>query len=167
LNEFPDFSKSEKKMTSATILSTGIIEDCKDALQADFANAFIGGACISYGCVQEEILFSTNPECIVSRLFCQVMGDNEAIVIKGAEKFSSYKGYAFQLQYGGNFDDENVDENGNNLNQTVAMDAIIYSNRKNDQWRKSDIDRELGKSYVAFSKNELKKVATGNWVSFF
>jgi hypothetical protein len=69
------------------------------------------------------------------------MGDNEAIVIKGAEKFSKYKGYGFQLQYGGNFDDDNVDENGNNKNQTVAMDA--------------------------FSKNELKKVTTGDWVKFY
>eukprot|EP01080_Neovahlkampfia_damariscottae_P010021 gene10021-2340_t len=163
LNKPHDFSKSNKKFKMATVLSEGVIEDCMDGLQADFANAFIGGACISYGCVQEEILFSTNPECICSRLFTPVMQSTETVVIKGAEKFSSYKGYAFSLEYGGNFYDQNIDEKGFNLNQTVAMDARIYIGKPSVQWEEKEIERETIKSFVAFSKNDYKKVATGNW----
>ena len=37
------------------------------------------------GAVQEEILFLIFPELLVSRVFCEVMGDREAVVIKGCQ----------------------------------------------------------------------------------
>jgi poly(ADP-ribose) glycohydrolase len=160
LQEFPDYSKSEKKFIPIDVMEKGTIEDSKDALQADFANKFIGGACISYGCVQEEILFSTNPECICSRLFTYSIESNEAVVIKGAEKFSEYKDYAQNLKYGGNFKDDNLDENQMIKTQIVAMDALIFNGVEDYQWKKDLIDRELNKSFVAFHKNELKEISS-------
>jgi poly(ADP-ribose) glycohydrolase len=160
LNEFPDFSKSEKKFISIDVMEKGTIEDSKDALQADFANKYIGGACISYGCVQEEILFSTNPECICSRLFTYIIDNNEALVIKGAEKFSEYKNYAKNLKYGGNFKDDNIDENQMIKTQIVAMDALIFNGMEDSQWKKDLIDRELNKACVAFCKNDLKTISS-------
>ena len=53
------------------------------------------------GCVQEEIRFSINPECLASCLLCEVMQPDEAVLIVGTECFSKYKGYAGSLCFGG------------------------------------------------------------------
>jgi poly(ADP-ribose) glycohydrolase len=47
--------------------------------------------------VQEEIRFMINPELIVGMLFMASMGDNEAIEIVGAERFSQYMGLVLAL----------------------------------------------------------------------
>lgn len=52
---------------------------------ADFANEYIGGGALNWGCVQEEILFLIYPELMVSCLFCEKMTPSEAIIIKGAK----------------------------------------------------------------------------------
>ena len=71
----------------------------------DFAAAHIGGGVLGGGKVQEEIRFCICPELVVSMLINDVMEDNEAIVITGHERFSSYYGYATTLNYGGDFQD--------------------------------------------------------------
>ena len=47
-----------------------------------------------------------NPECLVSCLVCEVMSENEAIVIIGAEQFSKYSGYGGTFKYAGPFEDK-------------------------------------------------------------
>ena len=114
--------------------------------------------------VQEEIEFSLCPEMNASRLICQVMADNESILISGAEQFSKHTGYAFTLGYGGNYIDNNKDEIGNSKKQTCAIDACIFFNYKvPSQWKKTYIDREMIKAYAGFSSSPLTKIATGNW----
>ena len=49
----------------------------------DFANKFIGGGVLGHGCVQEEIRFLICPELLLSRLFTEVLDDNECVIIKG------------------------------------------------------------------------------------
>ena len=49
----------------------------------DFANKFIGGGVLGRGCVQEEIRFLICPELILSRLFTEVLDDNECLIVKG------------------------------------------------------------------------------------
>lgn len=44
---------------------------------------YVGGGVIGTGCVQEEIRFVVCPELILSRLFTQVLGENEALVVTG------------------------------------------------------------------------------------
>ncbi len=57
--------------------------------------------------------FLINPECLVSLFFCEMMEDNEAIVIIGAERFSNYAGYADTFTFTTNFeDDTKLDEQG-------------------------------------------------------
>jgi poly(ADP-ribose) glycohydrolase len=51
------------------------------------------------GRVQEEILFVIKPECLVSMLICAKMDDNEAIIIRGAERFSEYSGYGLSFEW--------------------------------------------------------------------
>jgi poly(ADP-ribose) glycohydrolase len=72
-------------------------------LQADFANEFIGGGVLGHGCVQEEIMFATCPEAMVSMALMARMETDEAIVIFGAEQFSSGSGYGGGFRFGGSF----------------------------------------------------------------
>ncbi len=37
------------------------IEDYCGHLKADFANKYLGGGALTYGCVQEEIMFVNHP----------------------------------------------------------------------------------------------------------
>jgi poly(ADP-ribose) glycohydrolase len=72
----------------------------------DFANKFLGGGVLNHGCVQEEIRFVICPELIVSMLFCEVMNENEALLVKGCERFSCYRGYAQTFEWAGDYRDE-------------------------------------------------------------
>jgi hypothetical protein len=45
------------------------------------------------------------PECLAAQLFCEVMLPHESIIITGAERFSTYKGYGYSFRYAGNFVD--------------------------------------------------------------
>ncbi|EFC39385.1 poly (ADP-ribose) glycohydrolase [Naegleria gruberi] len=165
LTPIPSFEYSDLPLCDVHVNSQGSIADSHDAVQIDFANKFIGGASISFGCVQEEIEFSLCPEMNIARLFCHVMGDRESILITGAEQYSKHKGYAFSLDYAGNFIDLNKDSNGNSLKQTSAIDALIF-NKLNflSQWEKETIDREIIKSLSGFSSSKtMDKISTGNW----
>jgi hypothetical protein len=160
--DFPNWSTCEKTLTSIQVFPKGVIEDAPDALQADFANQFIGGGVLRGGAVQEEIRFCNNPECIVSRLFCEEMAANEVVFIRGSEQFSKHEGYAKTLQYGGDYVDTNVDENGNLKTEIVAFDALVFMKDPTIQWEQGNIDRELNKAYCAFHGG-TSKIATGNW----
>lgn len=91
---------------------------------ADFANELIGGGVFTGGNVQEETLFITRPDLLVALLLCAKMEgalsdvhqlpallilisilDNEAIVISGATRFSSYSGSGSQFKFKGCFSD--------------------------------------------------------------
>ncbi|RHZ27779.1 hypothetical protein DYB31_010035 [Aphanomyces astaci] len=54
--------------------ANGAIEDDVGAVQVDFANKFAGGGVLGHGCVQEEIRFLMNPECLVACLLTEVLG---------------------------------------------------------------------------------------------
>lgn len=70
---------------------SGSIEECEGALQVDFANKFIGGGVLGSGCVQEEIRFLINPECLVSLLLCECMKPNEAIAVVGTRQVEFHR----------------------------------------------------------------------------
>lgn len=52
--------------------------------------------------MQEEILLMITPECLPGLVFCPRMLDNESILIRGAERFSNYCGYADTFEFAGN-----------------------------------------------------------------
>lgn len=106
VDEMSDFKMSNKTFGKVLLFENGTIEDCIGAIQMDFANKYLGGGVLNHGCVQEEIRFIICPELLVSMLFCEVMDENEAIVIKGCERFSSYKGYANTFEWSGDYVDE-------------------------------------------------------------
>jgi poly(ADP-ribose) glycohydrolase len=60
------------------IFDRGTIEDDgQGTLQIDFANRHLGGGVLHTGCIQEEIRFVINPECLAALLFSEVMEEHE------------------------------------------------------------------------------------------
>jgi poly(ADP-ribose) glycohydrolase len=137
------------------------IDDAKDMLRTDFANQLIGGGAIAYGCVQEEIMFCVFPELIVSRLFCPVMKPDEAIVIHGAEQFSTHTGYAASLR----FDAPYRDPTGGASSWITAIDAVdLRYGSASQQYEPATVLRDLTKSWAGFDVPDAPaEVATGNW----
>jgi hypothetical protein len=170
------FSESEllsctTELLGITVSNDGAIEDTPDSLHADFANEFIGGGVLGSGCVQEEILFVIKPECLVSMLFCEEMAPTEAIMIRGAERFSSYKGYAWNFKFDGPYEDATpVDAEGYRHTYIVALDAVCYMGRAGEsdtQYRRGKVVREAVKLFASLSPwnmpSDTLPFATGNW----
>lgn len=173
LDRIPIFEESKKKMLDCVIKSDGIIEDCEQALQLDFANKYIGGGVLNSGCVQEEIRFLICPELLVSLLFCEKMEANECILIKGAERYSSYNGYGDTLEWSSNYVDKVDFDQWNRRNtEILAIDALNFRYQKL-QFSEENVERELKKSFSGFTCNTdesikqlhdyKSKIATGNW----
>ncbi|XP_044257907.1 poly(ADP-ribose) glycohydrolase-like [Tribolium madens] len=167
-NQMPRWDTLDNNLgnTKVHISSSGTIEEAVGFLQVDFANKFIGGGVLSYGCVQEEIRFVICPELIISRLFTEVLGDGEAVIITGIERYSNYSGYSNTFKWDGPFiDDTPFDDYGRRKTTLAVIDATQFTKSK-DQFHCSTILRELNKAYVGFScreKQNLAPVATGNW----
>ena len=122
---------------------------------------------------QEEIRFSINPECLVSMLICEVMLDNEAILIRGAEQFAEYSGYGSGFLFTGPHTDKNpTDERNMRCVSIVAIDAVPQGYADQDEYDVATLVRELDKAYCGFSfviagddrgSGAMRPVATGNW----
>ncbi|KAM4703493.1 poly(ADP-ribose) glycohydrolase [Rhinophrynus dorsalis] len=169
IERFPEWDRSSKKLTKMHITCEGTIEgNAHGMLQVDFANRFVGGGVTSAGLVQEEIRFIINPELIVSRLFTEVLDDNECLIITGAEQYSNYTGYADTYKWAGSHEDEAPrDEWQRRTTEIVAIDAFHFR-RYIDQFAPDKIKRELNKAFCGFFRpgvnpQNLSAVATGNW----
>lgn len=166
----PDWSKSTKPLPKLHIRSSGCIEDeGAGMLQVDFANKFIGGGVLGWGCVQEEIRFVICPELIVSRLFTECLDATEALLMVGCERFNHYSGYGHTFEWESDYqDDTPLDSAGRRHCSIVAMDALCFSN-SSSQYSVPNLVREVNKAYVGFcepedhASNALAPVATGNW----
>lgn len=137
---------------------------------------------LGHGAVQEEIRFVINPECIVSRLFTEVLRDQEAVLIHGAERFSAYSGYSGSFRFAGDFVDQTaLDSGGRRQTMIVAMDATKYDRgSESRQFGARQCKREANKALVAFQACDspevdasdvdeefgplqVRPVATGRW----
>lgn len=164
-----NWKSSQTKLTRLHITCEGTIEDDGHGmLQVDFANKFVGGGVTSSGLVQEEIRFLINPELIVSRLFTEVLDDNDCLIITGTQQYSEYSGYSHTYRWSGSHRDTTPrDEWQRRCTEIVAIDALHFKNFL-EQFRPDRINRELNKAYCGFSRpgvpsEELSAVATGNW----
>ena len=103
------------------------LDDAKDDYRIDFANAYLGGAeSLSYGSVQEEIMFSICPEMNVGRLFSPRMKEHQAICITGTEQFTLPIGYGHRLEFGGLYKDQSMVINDKRQSFVVAIDALDF-----------------------------------------
>jgi poly(ADP-ribose) glycohydrolase len=167
----PQWSLSTASLIRPTILTNGTIED--DGLecwQVDFANMVIGGGVIGAGCVQEEIRFVINPECLVSRLLCERLSSNESVLIIGPQRYSNYSGYRDSFAWQSHHEDAtHRDSSGRIRTIITAIDAISFPPmHAYRQFSKNYILRELNKAYIGFlptEEDESKSwpIATGHW----
>lgn len=147
-DDFPDWAECTETFdtTPIHVSDQGTIEDDGEGLlQVDFANKFLGGGVLNYGCVQEEIRFVICPELLISRLFTECLEHNECVVILGCERFNAYRGYASTFTWTGDIVDETpYDSSRRRKCAIVAIDAIPFS-KKMIQYREEYLKRELNK----------------------
>lgn len=124
----------------------GTIEDDGEGLlQVDFANKYLGGGVLNYGCVQEEIRFMICPELLITRLFTEQLDDNECLTIMGCERFNTYRGYASTFQWTDDYVDETpIDDSHRRICTIVAIDAYPFRS-KSHQFKEDMLKRELNK----------------------
>lgn len=106
------------------------------------------------------------PDMIIAMLVSECMSDRDALTITGCERFNYYKGYGDGFQFNGDFRDKTRSVKGRKLSRVVAIDALNYNNRFNDQFLKQHLTRDLNKAYTGFKKyncNDRLAVATGAW----
>lgn len=146
----------------------GSIEDAEAHRQVDFANRYLGGGVLSGGCVQEEIRFAIAPELIACMIVSPRMANEEAIVLRGAERFAKTKGYGRSLEYGGSFHDPAARSSalgGAPDVELAAIDALDFRRRDpKAQLTEEGMLRELTKARAGFLRDARGlPVATGNW----
>lgn len=143
---------SKKNLNEVKILDIGGIEDIRpDTIQVDFANKYIGGGALLDGCVQEEIRFIINPECLPSMIIFECFKSDEVGYIIGTEQFCRYKGYGWDFAFDGNFEDKNskLDSKKRMDVNILALDAIcFYAPKKMEQFDESNLFREVNKAYI-------------------
>ncbi|XP_031376963.1 poly(ADP-ribose) glycohydrolase 1-like isoform X1 [Punica granatum] len=144
------WSKSVIPLCRVEVLSSGLIEDhFAESLKVDFANKYLGGGALNRGCVQEEILFMIYPELISGMLFLPAMAENEAVKMVGAERFSSYTGYASSFQFSGDYVDKtDVDCFGRRRTRFIAIDALCSPGKR--QYELQLVLREINKAFCGF-----------------
>ncbi|CEM31390.1 unnamed protein product [Vitrella brassicaformis CCMP3155] len=177
----PAAGLQEWSESTATLVDVRFVEGTQasifdsEGIRGDFANEDIGGGTLGNGAVQEEILFSIEPECLVARyLFPRAMQPTEAFMIVGSKTFSRTSGYGREtLRFAGPVLDtattRHVDGHPVLNKYIVAFDAVNFGKHGGDQqYDETCVLRELNKAHTAFHCNGLTVVsgmpfATGNW----
>ncbi|KAL7059132.1 hypothetical protein AAHC03_013892 [Spirometra sp. Aus1] len=157
LDKPPDFESSELLIGSVPFgtSSSCLIEDADgNNIHVDFANRFLGGGVLRWGCVQEEIMCVIKPEMLIGRLFLESLLPHEAVLVLGAERFSTYTGYSGSFKWTGDFREadhcESRDAEGRWKRVTTVIDAVRFTNPR-VQFEKPFIQRELNKAYIGFT----------------
>ena len=110
-------------------IHTNSITDEKNSIITNFANSYLGGGCMHYGNVQEEILLLICPEILIARAFVKRMNNIQSISMSGFEIISKSIGYGSRVKFGGcNID--NSYENNSFKSLMIAVDA--YPNYNNN-----------------------------------
>jgi len=124
-----DWAASKAPLLALRFHAIGSLTDSAAPLKADFANEYLGGGAMGHGCVQEEILFVTWPELCVGALLCEKMRADEALLLRGAQRFSAHAGYHYGFLWAGGFEgaalaDLTPDAEGVLPSTFVAFDAL-------------------------------------------
>jgi len=119
----------------------------------DFANKRLHIHKVIPSATQEEVLFSCCPETFPGLLFCELLDDNEVIIIKGCRRFCDYTGYLKTFQFVGLFDPPKYAQD------ILVIDAVYY-----DHFTEGSVIRDMNKAYLSFKQVEKgKSISTGNW----
>lgn len=156
------------KLCPVNFQINGSLFDGNASYCVDFANKKIGGGTLNGGCVQEEILFATEPECVVAMLFMEEMGDCDGIGIFNTIRYSNYQGYKNSFNYNGNCV---LGYNQIKKHRIIAIDADNKDKKINmadNNTYQNIINRDIYKALagfylINFENNFEKSIATGNW----
>ena len=110
-------------------IHTNSITDEKNSIITNFANSYLGGGCMHYGNVQEEILLLICPEILIARAFVKRMNNIQSISMSGFEIISKSIGYGSRVKFGG-YNIDNSYENNSFKSLMIAVDA--YPNYNNN-----------------------------------
>jgi len=129
---------------------TGPMESSPARTFVDFANKEIHNTEVS-SMTQEEILFSSCPECFVSLLFTEQLLVDEVMTIRGVRRYSRYSGFMDEFKFEGFNESEEV------------MDIILMdANNRGAQFSVPILDRDLNKAWKGFSQ-ATQTISTGHW----
>ncbi|CAG5121265.1 unnamed protein product, partial [Candidula unifasciata] len=144
---FDELRQCELKLCPLRIHTEGAIEDSgPDTIQVCFGNKSIGGGVLGRSVVQEEIMFSTCPELMAAMLFTENMETNEAILVSGFHRFSSYSGYGDNLEFKGHY------SGSDQVHTMVTIDAASYRDTPMcQQFEDASVLRDLNKALIGFS----------------
>jgi len=162
------FTKCTLPLTEIKIVRDIDMSDIPKTDIVDFANKFIGGGCMQFSTVQEEILFLVFPELFAARMINICMRPSEAIIIKGLQRFAVGKGYADTFDFDKPYEDELVKEIKDDKDcidrSIIAIDAIYFFllDEKGEQFMQECVDREIKKAIAGFQVGK-KTIATGRW----
>eukprot|EP00927_Polykrikos_kofoidii_P047946 TRINITY_DN42212_c0_g1_i1.p1 TRINITY_DN42212_c0_g1~~TRINITY_DN42212_c0_g1_i1.p1 ORF type:complete len:469 (-),score=61.43 TRINITY_DN42212_c0_g1_i1:150-1556(-) len=130
----------------------------------DFANRMIGGGVLRGGKAQEELMFVTHPELIVSLLLVEKLLPEETVEIVGARRHCNYTGYGRSFAFAGKHAWAGTDDHEVGL-RVVAMDALFQP--MDGQYSEDCLLRELNKAVSGFHPTldlgGYRCVTTGNW----
>eukprot|EP01084_Bolivina_argentea_P119216 211398_1 len=175
LLEYTNLIRNKTQLCDFNVFEEGCIEDQCGELHADFANQYIGGGVLEGGNVQEEIRFTVNTECIISKWLCPLpMTHNEAIIIFGSQQFFDYKGYGSSFCFNGYRNNKKEMFFCDNMNHRLGSSVIIGIDALYLFTPKKQIDvdfmmREIAKSFIGYSisnddiGHKMDVVSTGNW----
>ncbi|KAL7714886.1 poly(ADP-ribose) glycohydrolase [Entamoeba marina] len=160
----PDWSSCQTLVrTDTDVDNNKLIEERLGCLEADFANATIGGGVLNMGLVQEEIAFIKNTESLVSLLLCPTMTPNESIRMNNVIEYST------GTDYGNKYTFSKATYDKHESHDFVAFDAMKGKERKDTQYQPHGIQRELNKVYSAVlvldTDKNVQDFATGKWGS--
>lgn len=165
-SEKPDWTPNNSQVLACdnVFLHTDSMEASTGLGFADFANEFIHIGHIAPSMTQEEVLFSCCPECFPSMLWFECMDPNEAVLIKGVKRFSSYTGYNVTFQWSGFYEAKD--------DMPEFRDVLVYdaSMGRATQFAKTIIIRDLEKAYISFKSfaegvedPAKRRLSTGHW----
>ena len=103
------------------------IYESKAPLHVDFANASVGGGIFLNApgaTAQEEITFATHPELCIATILCDVLQDNEAVLIHGARHFCRHVGFLDTFAFLENVPPDDPDFFSDAMQ--VVIDARMY-----------------------------------------
>ncbi|MCO5603199.1 hypothetical protein L7F22_057346 [Adiantum nelumboides] len=135
-----------QKSTSANLIPLSV--GCCDP------NGDLNKAANSEALMQEEIRFVVCPELIAGMLFMPAMQADEAIEIRGVERFSRYTGYSSSFCFVGDYSDiKPMDSYGRLKTQIVAIDALRHPGQQ--QYKEALLVRETNKAFCGFLHQKL------------
>ncbi|KAL6571533.1 hypothetical protein OROHE_003176 [Orobanche hederae] len=147
------WSNSANPLCEFKVVTSRLIEyQSNEAVEVYFASENLGRDALIMPSYDEELRFMLSPELIAGMLFLPAMTDNETIEIVGAERFSTYDGFASAFRFSDVYVDKtDIDTLGRRKASVVAVDKFCNPRkRKYSEDAESLLYIEINKAFCGF-----------------